>query len=438
MEKDSDKFQKLEKSMNLTYLDIKVYSDYVEEYILIDGEIYKRYKLLNNELKNYTRFNLDNNILDDNIENVFKKVYKFNNIFNKFTEIISIITNNKYTKSIEKTMSVTYYENVESKREKLIKEIKKNRISYIKLIGYISENLNTDLIIKTGIHTVEDLYIKYLSSSNGIIFSKCLSIYEDNNIDTSYIKHKLSAYILGYNNEKLNYKPYSNYPILLMGLTFNLQTDNLFIRDNELKINNIIKINNSIYKYNRNYIYNMNKLIYGRYSGVNRVGQINKNIINFGNTIELNIHPMINKINKNNILDININNTDNIELYETIDGVNYRKYQNKNIKNLKDISNGPDPIIYLYNKELYKKFTSDTDYKSNINFSEIERVDVNVTKLKKIKDIDKLYNTLYPENSYNKEKTLYNIFITNSYMKEIKRMESNIINIVDYNISNLL
>ena len=407
------------------YVTLKQFTDSIIHIIELstDANTYPLVLSTDKKIKKMIKFD---NISFESTEDIFKSLQKISDINNIFKYLMDLITKETYLSEIQKEMSNTYYESLKNS----IKEINKNIKNIIKLSKKISKsisnNINDEIILNTDIKDFESIYQKYNSSIGIYVFDKYISVYKQNNIDVEGILQKVYDYVLGYNNEELNKKPYSNHPLLLMGLSFNLNPDNNFIsykdlQDEEKK--GIIKINNKLQLSHYITFYKLYDLLKGNYSTVLKKQSINSDTVYFSKTIENNIIEY--KEQKKPSIEMSNLDHSKINIYESLDGGNTYRSLGKNLdtNKYKYINMGPKPRTYLYNKKFLDIINNKKIHKTLKNYRS-EYIDI--SELRNIDSLSIMYDKIKSDKKGDEE-LLYDIYKANSYLREIRKLSKNAI-----------
>ena len=427
MDESHDLFKNWKRDINLLYLDVVVYTDYIINQISSNIELNKDYKKLKKNVDVIQKISSKEFYLKSS-EDIFNVIFYIDDLTQQLKNLIELVTDKKYLISIERSMSGTYYETILNKNKKLHKKIEKIEILVNDITNYIINNIDTKLILDTPLHQFEKLYIDNISSTSMLLFNKYINVYEKNNINVSNLTQKIYDYILGYRNEIFNDKPYSSHPLLLMGLTFNLTPNSNLISSNELKqLSNsgIITINNQIVNSDYIILYNIEELLNGKYSTINKNNSINRSTVLYSQTIKT-IPISNNNDNTTGIQYIKTDNKSTITVYETIDsGINFRRIGPPTLSfdKIKYIDKGPKPRVYLYNTECMKILNSLPNIKhgKTIEKNKIEYVEVD--HLLKIKNLEAMHLALFKEQrEKNSEIRLYNLYKANMYLRDIRRV----------------
>lgn len=416
------------------YAMIKQFTDSIIHIIELDTDNYSLLLSADKKIKKMIKID---KLFFESTEDIFMSLRKISDINNMFKYLMDLITKETYLFEIQKEMSNTYYQSLENS----IKEINKNIKNIIKLSKkisrYVSNNINEEMILNTDIKDFEGIYQKYNSSIGIYIFNKYISVYKQNNIDVESILQKIYDYILGYNNEELNKKPYSTHPLLLMGLSFNLNPDNNFISSKDLQDKEktgIIKINNKLPLSRYSTFYKLYDLLKGSYSTVLKKQSINSDTVYFSKTIENNIIEY--KQQKNPFIEMSNLDHNKINIYESLDGGNTYRSLGKNLdtNKYKYINMGPKPRTYLYNEKFFDIINNRRLLKNIVNYKS-EYIDI--SKLRNINSLSVMYDTIKSDKKGDEE-FLYDIYKANSYLKEIIKLNKNSIPQIPFTERNIL
>lgn len=408
--------------IKILYSDTKIYMETIDDIIKSDITLFRD---ITDLIKIIDKTNSVSPTFSTS-KDLFVSIGIIDNIVSSINKLIDIVTNPEHLQGVKNEMSDTYYKTINARRNKLVKssELLYNFID--KITETLLNNVDQEIIKNTPIAEFERLYLTHPSSTSSRIFKYYLDMYDKNNINTRPLLEKMYDYILGYNGESLNDKPYSTHPLLLMGLSFNLMPQNEIIKEDIIPnttTGGIITINNKINPAMSYTIYNIHALLNGKYTTVNRKESINSDTIIYSKTIQS--IPLPKSINTNAIKNINTDNASLITVYESLDnGLHFRKMSEPiSSDSVKYLHMGPKPRVYLYNSNCIDVITSKKNIKlaTPLVKSKVEYVDA--TNLLKNRSLDSMYKEIaYSSNDKNKERRLYNIMKANTYLKEIKKV----------------
>lgn len=410
--------------------DLNVYQNIINEELYSDISDREVVDNNNKTLSGLNKKGIDRNSFDD----MMKVLSYFDNMTALLKENVDIITKEKYIKSIERSMSETYYKDILSKNKGLHKKIDKlygNINTYVKIVvsSLSEEDINRykwDDIIKA--------YTPNISDSTTKIFMKVLRLYKVKNINIIGIINELKNSSLGYKGELFSKDPYCKHPLLLMGMTFNLYPiqSNTFIDKSDINTTNTgaILIDNSLHNSTNITIYDLKKILYGSYGDISRIHSINKNFIEASKTIIM--KPV--SVDKNKGIIIDNKGKEKTIIYESLDGKTYRKMGPiMDTSAANNISIGPKPRVYLYNSLSYDTIKGKKDIFLNKEV-EVRTEYIDLLKYKGLKTIPDVLKLMGITKDGNKDKYLYYVFIASRFLNEIRKLNTRK-NIKEYKIA---
>ena len=402
----------------------KIYMDIIDNILKSDVELFRDIAKITKYINKIPK----GEILFNTTKNLFVNIDIVNTITSALEQLVTLITKSEYLKRIKNEMSDTYYKTITTRGDKLVRDVNSLNELAVRLSKSAIDNIDDEVVKGTSISEFEKLYLSHLSSASSIIFKHYMNIYRKINTNTQPLLQKIYDYVLGYKDEKLNRNMYSSHPLLLMGLSFSLTPHTDFISTSvvdKVTSGGIIKINNKISHALSYTTYDIQALLHGKYTTVNRKESINPNTIIYSKTIQST--PLLTSSKGSYIEEINVNNSALTTVYESLDGsTQFRKIGETTPSDaIKYINKGPKPRVYLYNSNCIDVLTSKTQTKlpTPVVKSKVEYVDA--TKLTKNKTLSSMYKELaHSSNDKNRERRLYNIIKANTYLKEIKKINT--------------
>ena len=309
--------------------DILKISEYIEDYIT-DYSVIKTMENIKGQIPQSK----------DNI----KQVKILSSILKNYKEYLNTIGSTEYINILKNHSSDTYTDSYVKNLKKILKEL--NEVS--KEIDEGSSEILSSL-------NIEDIDIESLDSTLSSVTS-LIDKYKknDRHKDVYKVMELAKDKLLGYKKHTIK-NIYDKYPVLHMGLEFNLKPDNknfyTMSEINKVKDTTKILINNNIPNSDTYVIYDFDKILSNDLSNIKKLSGINRQMIQKLNTIRYEIKSK--NIDKYGI-DIK-QGKHNIRIYESIDGTNYRALLYNNNQDIQDktftnIIKGPKARIHLYNK----------------------------------------------------------------------------------------
>uniref|UniRef100_A0A6C0LHV7 Uncharacterized protein n=1 Tax=viral metagenome TaxID=1070528 RepID=A0A6C0LHV7_9ZZZZ len=422
-----DNINKWKIGLEILYMDILSYRQNIDNVMEYESstEIKKELKELDKKFKNIYKIE-PKSFSFDTTENIFTNISKLNDFSESLKRYIEIITNDVNLKEIKSSMSDTYYKGVLASKKKLEKNKLENINMLKKIVEIIVENVSNDTILNTRIKDFETIFLTNISPMSLILFNKYVKVYKKGSSENvkmieSFLQ-KIFDYVLGYKNEKLNESMFSNHPILMMGLTFNLNPHNSFIPVKDINKSNSILIDNHIKTSTSYTIYNLDKLLNGDYNQVKKIASINRNSVMSSRTIDNTFVEFKSKSKGIEMKESGKTTT----IYESLDGnKSYRKLGSEmEYKDVEYINKGPKPRVYLYNEECMNIIKAKEDIKLKID---IQKTDTSVELDKsynKVNDLSSMYSKLNDSKSkkISDEERIFNIYRANTYLNEIRKL----------------
>jgi hypothetical protein len=400
------------------------YKEIIEEELYSDLELKETLDKNNKAIEKFISTKKDKNIDRDSIKSLLENLYVLDEITMKLMENIKIITNQQYIKTIQRSMSDTYYNGILNKNKSIIKESNKLVENINKYVNGIATGITSTDIKEYKFEELFKIYVKGITDNTTKVFLKLLQIYKSHGVDIRSTVENIKDVSLGYGGEKFSKNPYCSHPLLLMGLTFNLSTQqpHTFV-DKELLLSNtdssIVLIDNSLELATNIVIYNLKKLLYGDYADISRNSSINLKTIEACRSIIM--EPVTIKKNTG-IKQINMSKDSKAIIYESLDGMRYRKMDPPMVRDLAiNIDIGPKPRVYLYNKVASDILINKKDvFLRKIPEVSVEYIDV--SKFKNLKTISDVLKAMGIEKDKSRDKYLYYIVIANKLLVEIRKL----------------
>ena len=309
--------------------DILKISEYIEDYIT-DYSVIKTMENIKEQIPQSK----------DNI----KQVKILSSILKNYKEYLNTIGSTEYINILKNHSSDTYTDSYVKNLKKILKEL--NEVS--KEIDESSSEILSSL-------NIEDIDVESLDSTLSSVTS-LIDKYKknDRHKDVYKVMELAKDKLLGYKKHTIK-NIYDKYPVLHMGLEFNLKPDNknfyTMSEINKVKDTTKILINNNIPNSDTYVIYDFDKILSNDLSNIKKLSGINRQMIQKLNTIRY-------EIKSKNIDKYGIDTKQgkhNIRIYESIDGTNYRALLYNNNQDIQDktftnIIKGPKARIHLYNK----------------------------------------------------------------------------------------
>ena len=308
--------------------DILKISEYIEDYIT-DYSVIKTMENIKGQIPQSK----------DNI----KQVKILSSILKNYKEYLNTIGSTEYINILKNHSSDTYTDSYVKNLKKILKELSEVSKEIDEGSSEILSSLN-----------IEDIDIESLDSTLSSVTS-LIDKYKknDRHKDVYKVMELAKDKLLGYKKHTIK-NIYDKYPVLHMGLEFNLKPDNknfyTMSEINKVKDTTKILINN-IPNSDSYVIYDFDKILSNDLSNIKKLSGINRQMIQKLNTIRYEIKSK--NIDKYGI-DIK-QGKHNIRIYESIDGTNYRALLYNNNQDIQDktftnIIKGPKARIHLYNK----------------------------------------------------------------------------------------
>ena len=416
----------------LLHTDIKLYIEIIDNVLKSDIDLIRDINKMLKEVE------IDDNLFQKNItfnstRMIFTNIGKIDHVSSILRQLVNLVTDPLHLKQIKSEMSDTYYKNIVARGKKISKEVDIIQNLIDEITQSVISNLDDNIVKNTHTSEFEQIYLNNLSKTSSLIFNKYLEVYNKYHINTQPILQKIYDYILGYNDEKLNDKPYSSHPLLLMGLSFNLSPHMDFINEDLIMKSTsggIIKVNNKVNKSVSYTVYDINALLSGKYTTVIKKESINPNTVEYSKTIKLT--PLLKKSRSYNIHNINIDNSAFSTIYESLDGGVHFRQMNKSLPtdNVRYIDKGPKPRVYLYNSNCMNIISSKPQVKLDKEITKPKEGYVDVTKLIKNKTLSSMYKevTMVHKTNFtkNKERRLFEIFKSEIYLREIRKINTKV------------
>ena len=309
--------------------DILKISEYIEDYIT-DYSVIKTMENIKGQIPQSK----------DNI----KQVKILSSILKNYKEYLNTIGSTEYINILKNHSSDTYTDSYVKNLKKILKELSEVSKEIDEGSSEILSSLN-----------IEDIDIESLDSTLSSVTS-LIDKYKknDRHKDVYKVMELAKDKLLGYKKHTIK-NIYDKYPVLHMGLEFNLKPDNknfyTMSEINKVKDTTKILINNNIPNSDSYVIYDFDKILSNDLSNIKKLSGINRQMIQKLNTIRYEIKSK--NIDKYGI-DIK-QGKHNIRIYESIDGTNYRALLYNNNQDIQDktftnIIKGPKARIHLYNK----------------------------------------------------------------------------------------
>lgn len=394
---------------------VLAYMENINEELISDINVKSEIDGYLEKLSNISKLKLKSDSINDIIETIFK----IDNMTSAISKVIELVTNLSYIKSIQRSMSETYYENILKENKSLLKSRDKlHKWVDDSIDKVIEESIN--MLGKISIKDTYKIYSKNITANTTKLLTSILKEFRKRGNDISEVIEVMKDNVLGYDGKKFSKKPYCDHPILLMGLTFNLYAPN---PKDTLKANDIsgsyVTVDNSLINATSTTIYDLHNILFGSYRKIYKLHSINKQVVDACSSIK-----MIPKLIKQKNLGIKeMTKKDDIftTIYQSMDGSNY--YTTKPVLTTdiaKNINIGPKPRVYLYNAKSMEVLEGK---KKDIFLNKIPILTNKYIDVKKWRNI-KTVSDVLKEIGYNtksKESSIYSMVIAykllNSYKK---------------------
>ena len=172
------------------------YSEIIEEELYSDLEVKEIIDKNNKAVEKFITNKKDKKIDRDSISSLFKSLYDLDEVTIKLKEIVNLITNHQYIKTIQRSMSDTYFNNILSKNKSLLKEVDKLMDNISKYIDTICEGITSTDIKGCKFEEVFKIYVKSITDNTTKIFLKLLQIYKSHGVDIKDVVENITYFMI--------------------------------------------------------------------------------------------------------------------------------------------------------------------------------------------------------------------------------------------------
>lgn len=399
--------------------DLLSYMENVNEELLDDIEVKEK---VDGDLKVLDKIKKVK-LKSDSIEEIIESIAKIDEITAKLSEAVTLVSNHQYIKSIQRTMSDTYFENILRQNKEIIKGADKVEKWVSNKIDEVIDEVSSVAIKDISIKDIYTIYSKNITANNTKIFLKLLTEYKSKGKDISEVVERIKDSVLGYNGQQFNKHPFCDHPLLLMGSSFNLYASDpreFHTKDDIKKMTeSSILVDNSLNKATTTTIYDLNSLLFGAYRQIKKSHSISLQSIRACRTIFM--MTKLPSSHKNSGIVDRINKTDSRTIiYESMDGTNYRRMKpTLPTDSAPNIRIGPKPRVHLYNERCSDVMIE----KKDVFLTKTPQVGnkyIDVTKWRKIKTVNDVLKEI-GSSKKNREAAIYSIVIANTLLKNYKK-----------------
>lgn len=399
------------------------YLMHIEEELYSDLDLKESIDKLNDTINKYIK-GKHKDIDTNSLKSIFESISQLDDETTDLRKVISLVTDLHLIKSIQRSMSETYYNNILAENKALLKEMDKLDKNINDYINQIMNEMSLSLTDQYTMKEIDSLYTSNMSDNTTKLFLKLLKMYKDKGKDIKDIVETIKDISLGYNGERFSLHPFCDHPLLLMGITFNLYAhqSTTFIPKEDLVSRNepMVLVDNSLKHATNEIIYILNKILFGEYRDIYRNHSINQRSIEASQSI---VMRLINVGKNTGIEELHTKSGEEIDIYESLDGKKYRKMLPTLATTLaENLKIGPKPRVYLYNtqcegvlinkKEIFLTKTPQGGTKY-----------IDVSHMKNTRNISDVMKAMGTEKEKSGEKYLYGIILADKVLKEIKRLK---------------